>query len=189
MDRGGFPRSPHATIPRHISSFGDILHPPDQSKDWLIYDLFLGDALAGLGLNWKGIEDAMTDAFLAALPSVYPPLLTAADVPRALAFLLWRHDLEHWRFFRVHGQAIQREAAKMSRMLWKTPDGPGSAAPSALTQRQKYPRRQICHHSSRAEMPGRGRGRLRGVGGRDICACGCAIRAVRGKEDRAERQM
>ena len=123
MDSGGFPRSPHATIPRRVGSFGDILSPPDHGRDWLIYDLFLGDALANLGLTWKVIEEAMTAAFLAALPSVYPPLLTAANVPRALSFLLWRHDLEHWRFFRVHGAAIEREAAKMSRLLWKTPDG------------------------------------------------------------------
>ena len=124
MDMGGFPRSPHATIPRRISPFGDIHSPPDHGEVWLIYDLFLGDVLSHLGSTWKAIEEAMTDAFLAAVSPVYPPLLTAADVPRPLTFLLWRHDLEHWKFFHVHGTAIEREAAKMSRMLWKTPDGP-----------------------------------------------------------------
>ncbi len=139
MDSGGFPRSPHATIPRRVGSFGNILSPPDHGRDWLIYDIFLGDALANLGLTWEVIEEAMTDAFLAALPPVYPPLLTAANVPRSLAFLLWRHDLEHWRFFHVHGAAIQREAAKMSRLLWKTPDGPEFAPILASLARRAEP--------------------------------------------------
>lgn len=122
MDTGGFPGSPHATVPTPIIPFGGLLHTEANMTDWLKYDLYLGDALTGLGLTWAGIEQAMTKAFLKALPPVYPPLL--ADVPKPLAFVLWKHDLERWRYFTRHGARIKAATGQLTRLIWKTPFGP-----------------------------------------------------------------
>ena len=122
MDMGGFPVSPHATIPTRIVPFGGLPHTESNSTDWLKYDLYLTEALAGLGLSWTVVENAMTDAFFKALPHVYPPLL--ANVPKPLAFVLWKHDLERWRYFTRYGARIKAATGQLTRMLWKTPYGP-----------------------------------------------------------------
>ncbi|MBC7804901.1 MAG: hypothetical protein H7145_02005 [Akkermansiaceae bacterium] len=120
---GGFPPTPHGWIGRRlVPRDGHRIGPC--AFEWLAYDAYLTEGLKHLGIEWLDVEDAVTGAFVSALPMPYRVFLNGQDIPRSLCFLLWRHDFERWQAVAPYAVAVVKKADALIEALRNVPHAP-----------------------------------------------------------------